>query len=93
MELLPSININSSAPIQSATVEQKRKTDHIIFKCELWKEIRGKYFPNNFKDQYLFQLLTNKQVRTGIEQIMKKKLENILETMDSLYFNPYVFQL
>ncbi|GIY12635.1 uncharacterized protein CDAR_188951 [Caerostris darwini] len=72
----------SSSPACNCGKEVEDR-DHIIFKCDLWMEIRGKYFPNNFKDQYLFQLLTNKHVRIGIEQIMKKKLENILETMDS----------
>ncbi|GIY62485.1 hypothetical protein CDAR_495131 [Caerostris darwini] len=79
MELLPSININSSAPIQSATVEKKWKTDHIFLNVNC----RRKLEENTSLIKYLFQFLTNKQVRTGIEQIMKKKLENILETMDS----------
>ncbi|GIY73973.1 uncharacterized protein CDAR_598601 [Caerostris darwini] len=55
---------------------------HIVFICELWSDIRKKFFPKNFKDKSLLQLLTNIKVRTGIELIMKKKLEDLLETMN-----------
>ncbi|GIY68081.1 uncharacterized protein CDAR_452981 [Caerostris darwini] len=61
---------------------QMEDRTHIVFNCELWRDIRKKFFPKNYKDNSLLQLMTNIKVRTGLELIMKKKLENLLETMN-----------
>ncbi|GIX77309.1 RNase H domain-containing protein [Caerostris darwini] len=72
----------SSSPVCSCGKEIEDR-DHLIYRCENWTAIRRKFFPKNFLNRTLVQLLTQKQARIGIELIMKIKLEKIIETLDT----------
>ncbi|GIY44537.1 uncharacterized protein CDAR_189441 [Caerostris darwini] len=52
---------------------------HIVYKCKRWTKLRKKYFPVNYQQQTLLQLLSNKKARTGMECIMKEKLSAIMQ--------------
>lgn len=53
--------------------------DHYIFHCQRWREIREKFFPNNFLEASLLLLVCNKKSRTGIIEIMKTALQDELD--------------
>ncbi|GIY08527.1 RNase H domain-containing protein [Caerostris darwini] len=56
---------------------------HLIFQCSKWREIRQKYFPANFST--LPQLLQSNSVRSGLEIILKQRLEETLcSTADNI---------
>ncbi|GIY85887.1 uncharacterized protein CDAR_260761 [Caerostris darwini] len=57
--------------------------EHIIFHCPQWAEIRKEFFPRNFVRLSLLGILSNERARTGVEAIMKKKLETIFETIQA----------
>ncbi|GIX87763.1 uncharacterized protein CDAR_617281 [Caerostris darwini] len=48
---------------------------HIVFQWPQWSNIRKQFFPSNFINLILLHLLSNKKARTGVEAIMKNKLE------------------
>ncbi|GIY57888.1 uncharacterized protein CDAR_197091 [Caerostris darwini] len=57
--------------------------DHIVFHCPQWAEIRKEFFSRNFVRLSLLRILSNKKARTGVEAIMKRKLETIFETIQA----------
>ncbi|GIZ04013.1 hypothetical protein CEXT_360021 [Caerostris extrusa] len=71
---------NASPDCSCGTIEEDRH--HIVFQCPQWADIRQKYFPSNFINLTLLQLLSNKKARKGVEAIMKTKLEKIIETIN-----------
>ncbi|GIY23216.1 RNase H domain-containing protein [Caerostris darwini] len=72
----------SSSTVCSCGTEIEDR-EHLIYRCENWTATRGKYFPKNFLNRTLIQLLSHKQASIGIELILKRKLELILETLNS----------
>ncbi|GIX84322.1 uncharacterized protein CDAR_49031 [Caerostris darwini] len=72
----------NSSPVCSCGREIEDRV-HIIFNCEIWKHIRGKFFPKNFSNRTLQQLLNHKQAIIGVELIMKTKLNKIVETLQT----------
>ncbi|GIY12247.1 hypothetical protein CEXT_364941 [Caerostris extrusa] len=58
---------------------------HLIYQCSKWRKIRQKYFPANFSNIALPQLLQSNSVRSGLETILKQRLEESLSaTEDNL---------
>ncbi|GIY97176.1 RNase H domain-containing protein [Caerostris extrusa] len=56
---------------------------HLVFHCERWQGLRDKWFPANYSQLSLLQLLQNKTVRTALQTIMKQKLEVMLQELPS----------
>ncbi|GIZ02133.1 uncharacterized protein CEXT_569031 [Caerostris extrusa] len=57
----------NSSPICSCGKEIEDRA-HIIFKCESWTEIRGKYFPKNFTSRTLLQLLSQNKPELALNK-------------------------
>ncbi|GIY89678.1 uncharacterized protein CDAR_84041 [Caerostris darwini] len=71
---------NTSPVCSCGTSDEDRS--HIVFQCPQWANIRKQFFPSNFINLTLLQLLSNKKARTGVEAIMKIKLEKVMKTLN-----------
>ncbi|GIY54397.1 RNase H domain-containing protein [Caerostris darwini] len=51
---------------------------HIVYDCPLWNDTRKKHFPKDHKNVALGLLLANRISKSGLEQIMRQKLQTAL---------------
>ncbi|GIX74876.1 hypothetical protein CDAR_205991 [Caerostris darwini] len=55
---------------------------HLIYQCSKWRKIRQSYFPANVSNIALPQLLQSISVRSGLEIILKQRLEEALSAIE-----------